>query len=192
MKEYCLVPRKKVEEDMRNESSLYPIKNNMEGGEKKKDKRKRKKVIKNSTKKKMKKSAIAKKDPLPLPVKQQPVNNPDLDFLLDMSFTKALTQYAKSFLNYLKNKPNIAWDEMGYLQRPFSGYNVVNMMKKLISSNTSIEVDELPFYKMLISLSSIPYEAIRNTDAVNQLKGIKAQKKKPRGASLRGNGWNPY
>ena len=152
---------------------------------KKKRERKDMKILK---KKKERKKIEMRKDVLPLPVKQEQNNNPSLDFLLEMDFPKTKINYVKAFMkNYLKDKDNISWDEMGNLRNPFQGYNVIKMMHKLIAERSYLDVNELPFYKMFIKMNSIPYEAIKNEFAKSQLEGLKNKRK-----SIRGYGWVVY
>ena len=105
-----------------------------------------------------------------------------------MEFPKTKINHIKLFMNYyLKDKDNISWNEMGYLDSPFQGYNIIKMMHKLIAERSYLDVNELPFYKMFVKMANIPLETIRNDFAKSQLEGFKKQKK-----TLRGSGWMVY
>ena len=175
MKEYCLVPRKKLDEEKKENEVKQNIINKI-GGSGTRDRAS--KVIRKKIFKKKRKNKIIKprKDPLPLPEKKQENKNPELDFLLEMEFPKTKVKYVKAFMNYVKDKPNISWNEMGYLNKPFQGYNVIRMLHKLIAERSYLNVNDLPFYKMFIKMTDIPYEAIKNELAKSQLEGVKDKK----------------
>ena len=129
-----------------------------------------------------------KKNSLPLPKRNQ-ASNPDLENLIEIQFPVATSRYVKAFLNLFKNNSFVTWDEMGDLKAPIQGFNIINVLKKLISDKSSIEINELPFYKIILSTIGSPYDFIKNVSAREQLLGIKKfQRSSPRGRR----GWNPY
>ena len=113
-----------------------------------------------------------KKNLLPLPKRNQ-ASNPDLENLIETQFPVAASLYVKAFLNLFKNNSFVTWNEMGDLKTPIQGFNIINVLKKLISDKSSIEINELPFYKIILSTIGSPYDLIKNVSAREQLKGIK-------------------
>ena len=95
-----------------------------------------------------------------------------MSILVDKGFDLNYQPYAKGVLNYFKNNSNIIWDEMGYLQSPFQGYNIITMIHKLTDSKGYLDSEDIPFYKMLISMGNIPLDVIMNVDVKKQLRGI--------------------
>ena len=177
MREFCLVPKKKMD-------ALYQSPD-LVGGQRLKT------VIPLTpqNKKKIKKKTV-KKNSLPLPERKQ-AGVPDLENLIDLQFPSSTNRYAKAFLNLFKNNNFITWNEMGDLKTPIQGFNIINMLKKLISDKSNIEINELPFYKIILSSVGSPYDFIKNVNAREQLMGI-MKYQLPQRPQRKRKGWSPY
>ena len=194
MKEYCLVPRNKVgmtpstppKKELKKRKYIHrPSSKNRSADGIPTPKKEKQKIsggrrFKSKGKKIYIYTQAANKDPLPPPIKIADAK-PDLSILVDKGFDLNYQPYAKGVLNYFKNNSNIIWDEMGYLQSPFQGYNIITMIHKLTDSKGYLDSEDIPFYKMLISMGNIPLDVIMNVDVKKQLRGIARPTKKKGG-----------
>lgn len=173
--EYCLVPRNLAEK-------LYQ-KNHQDDNEMKGGSPSKKRV-------KVKPRNRCKIPLIKIPNRGEYMN-PDLENLLDLKFPPTSVRYAKALLSLFKNKSHIKWDEMGNLITPIDGYNLVDMIKKMVQEKSLLELNELPFYKMLTTTASIPLELIKNNQVRGQLLGVPVKTKKKKNESGYAS-WQPY
>ena len=89
-------------------------------------------------------------------------NPPLINFVHKISGSTSTRDAMLSLLQYFENKPSIQWSANGDLIAPFSGFNIVNIMKDLTAKSVTNVEEKSPYYKMLLAFTDIPKDIIRN------------------------------
>lgn len=96
--------------------------------------------------------------------------NPPLTHIIEMKFKRnSDKEYTKAMLTYFTDKNGIQWNKEGDLTAPFTGYNIIDVIKELTLGSKAIRADKVAYYKMLIDYSFLPRELVKNSSAVAQL-----------------------
>ena len=101
-------------------------------------------------------------------------SNPPLDAIINRQIPEEKKrEYVKSLLHYFKNNPNIIWDKNGNLMRPFSGYNIIDIIKDISVTNSLRQANDftLAIYKMLIDYTDLPLQVVKNKKIAESVYG---------------------
>ena len=105
---------------------------------------------------------------------QQLVGKPPLDAVINRyTQDKRKREYMRSLLYYFENNPSIIWDKNGNLTQPFSGYNIIDIIKDIAVPNSLRQADEfkLAMYKMLIHHADLPLQVVKSKKIAESVYG---------------------
>lgn len=126
--------------------------------------------------------------------------NPSLEHLVGIFFKTNQQDYAKSLLEFYRKQSLIRWDELGQIQSPITGLNILDVIKYFASSSShSFSVKEKELLKILHNFAPLPYDYMRSPAARRYLTGVHKAggnvKVKPMSALMSAQSkmrWNPY
>jgi len=124
--------------------------------------------------------------------------NPSLEHLVGIFFKASQQEYAKSLLEFYRQQSLIRWDELGQIQSPVPGLNILDVIKYFASSS-SFSIKEKELLKILHNFAPVPYDYIRNSAAKRYLTGVHKAGGNVKGKPIavltsvqRKMRWNPY
>jgi len=99
--------------------------------------------------------------------------NPSLEHLVGIFFKASQQEYAKSLLEFYRQQSLIRWDELGQIQSPVTGLNILDVIKYFASSSSpSFSIKEKELLKILHNFAPVPYDYMRSPAAKRYLSGV--------------------
>ena len=87
--------------------------------------------------------------------------NPNIQHHLAMKLYGKDLSHAKLLLNHLEKTGDVEWNEYGDILHPLRGYNIVNFMVDVVTSD-KLNLSKLEDYKFIFNTANIPIDYIKN------------------------------
>lgn len=112
---------------------------------------------------KIKKNEKKKEEAIP----RQQQKNPNLELIINLYVKQNSKDYVRSMLQFLEK--SVQWDENGDVMTPFTNINIVDLLNKFSYNAGKLEANLLPNVKLLLQVTAMPLEYIRNRSIRTQL-----------------------